>query len=140
MKSRCFNKNDPAYKNYGGRGISMCESWVLSFEEFFLHMGPRPSSKHSIDRYPDNNGNYDPGNCRWATDIEQANNKRNNFMIAVDGETMTASGWSLRTGISQKTIKLRIVRYGWTPREAVGIDPRPHRRSALFGEYERRTS
>jgi len=74
MKERCRNPNHKAYANYGGRGISVCERW-LDFESFLLDMGRRPSPTHSIDRI-NNDGNYEPGNCRWATRDEQNRNQR----------------------------------------------------------------
>ncbi len=82
MKQRCYNQNDIGYKNYGGRGITVCDRWLNSFENFFTDMGKAPSQNHSVDR-KENNGNYEPSNCRWATAFEQNQNKRNTKKISV---------------------------------------------------------
>lgn len=76
MKSRCYDKNEISYKDYGGRGIAVCGEWINDFMAFAEYIGDRPSDKHSIDRYPNNDGNYEPGNVRWATDSEQSLNRR----------------------------------------------------------------
>lgn len=75
MIYRCTSRNATGYEYYGGRGIAVCDRWMC-FDNFLADMGPRPSPKHSLDRYPDNDGNYEPGNVRWATDPEQAWNRR----------------------------------------------------------------
>jgi hypothetical protein len=102
MLARCHNANNKDFKNYGGRGIVVCDQWRGSFEMFLADVGPRPSAQHSIDRI-DNNSNYEPGNCRWATRIEQGCNKRNNVMVTIDGSEKTISQWARHYGIDRRT-------------------------------------
>jgi hypothetical protein len=76
MNQRCTNPRNKRYADYGGRGIQVCDRWRTSFAAFLEDMGRRPSPEHSIDRYPNNDGNYEPGNCRWATAKQQRANRR----------------------------------------------------------------
>lgn len=99
MKSRCYDTEDPGYKNYGGRGISMCDRWLNSFEAFYEDMYPRTSLNHTLDRI-NFDGNYEPTNCRWATRLEQANNTRRNIMIEYNGQTMSLSEWCRTLGLN----------------------------------------
>lgn len=118
MLTRCYNRNNPAYPNYGGRGITVCDAWRQSFSQFLEDMGERPSSGASVDRM-DNDGPYSPQNCRWSTHLQQANNRRSNRIISVFGQTRTVMEWSRVTGISRRSIVARIDRFGWSPERAV---------------------
>lgn len=91
MHARCSNVNHKAFKNYGARGVTICERWN-DFLLFARDMGERPKGT-SIDRYPDNNGNYEPGNCRWATPQQQALNRRTTHRVTAFGETKSVSEW-----------------------------------------------
>jgi hypothetical protein len=110
MIQRCTNPNDDRYHAYGGRGIKICKEW-LRFEGFLADMGERPEGK-SLDRYPDVNGNYELGNCRWASPKEQSCNRRNNHLIKFKGKTETLSRWAELIGIPSGTLRSRIQR-GW---------------------------
>lgn len=118
MKARTGNENNPAYDRYGGRGITVCDRWLNSFEDFLSDMGPRPSLEHSIDRFPDNNGIYEPDNCRWATRQEQNNNTRRNVYFTFYGHTLTAAQWSLISNVSAANIYRRLG-LGWSDKDAV---------------------
>jgi hypothetical protein len=118
MKARCENTNTRSYPNYGGRGISVCTRWRDSFETFLADMGPRPSSTHSIDRI-DNEGNYEPGNCRWATVDIQANNKRRTIVLTFDGRTQPLTAWASEVGIARDTLNARLRSYGWDVERAL---------------------
>lgn len=117
MRKRCENPKCPAFKRYGGRGIVVCERWRASFADFLADMGPRPSPKHSLDRI-DVNGNYEPGNVRWATAATQARNTRRNHTLTVGDETLCLSEWGERFGIQPGLIQARID-MGWTTERAV---------------------
>lgn len=110
MRARCSNSSDPAYPDYGGRGISVCSRWD-SYLNFITDMGRRPSAQHSIER-TNNNGNYEPGNCRWATRLEQARNRRNSVTVVIDGRETTLSELSEETGVKYATLYKRHVRNG----------------------------
>ncbi len=111
MISRCYKEKDLNYHNYGGRGITVCERWKGSFVEFYKDMGPRPD-KHSIERI-NNNGNYEPGNCKWATMKEQGNNRRNNIRVKCIGLELTLWEWSKITGISVDLYRDRVKEGRW---------------------------
>ena len=117
MVQRCTNPKDTGYAGYGGRGIKICHQWLTEFMVFLSDMGPRPSSTHSLDRV-DNNGNYEPGNVRWATRKEQERNKRNNHLITIGSTTKCLSAWAEETGIEFNALSQRL-RRGWTAEEAV---------------------
>jgi len=117
MKSRCNDKDNPNFVYYGGRGISVCKSWQRSFENFINDMGRRPSSDYSIDRI-DNDGNYEPNNCRWATAAVQANNRRNSRILTFDGKSLNVKQWAKTTEISYYEI-LRRLNEGWPVEQAL---------------------
>ncbi len=112
MKQRCLNQNSPRYEYYGGRGIGVCARWKNSFKDFLADMGKRPSKEHSIDRI-DNDGDYEPGNCRWADRIVQANNKNSNKIIEYNSEKHTVRGWAKIRNMHEATLWTRLFRHGW---------------------------
>jgi hypothetical protein len=125
MIRRCECPEATGYGNYGGRGIKVCERWRKSFANFTTDMGPRPSAKHSLDRYPDQNGDYEPGNCRWATVKEQQNNKRTNRLLSHNGRTQTMAQWAEEIGITIYALSERLKRGKMTLVEALTFQP-PH--------------
>ncbi len=116
MLTRCNNPKVASYRYYGARGVSVCERWS-SFENFLADMGRRPSPKHSLDR-KDNDGNYEPNNCRWATRIEQANNTSRNRHITIDEETKTLAEWLEIYSLLRETFYQRL-RRGMSEQEAL---------------------
>lgn len=118
MKSRCSNPNTPAYGRYGGRGISLCEEWE-SFEHFYeWAVANGYSDDLTIDRI-DNDGNYCPENCRWITQKEQCNNKRNNHLLTHNGETLTISEWAQKLNVNYFSLHDRITKLGWSAEKAL---------------------
>lgn len=117
MIARCHSPSDPHYPRWGGRGITVCDRWRESPAAFLEDMGPRPSPNHEIDRYPDNNGNYEKSNCRWATRKENGRNTRKNKMVTYQGETLTLVEWCERLGLPYHKIGSRL-RGGWTVESA----------------------
>ena len=123
MKTRCYNQNSPNYADYGGRGIAICEEWrndFLSFYEWAMANGydaTAPRGVCTIDR-KDNSGPYSPENCRWITNREQQNNKRNNRWLTYNGQTKTIPQWADETGINTSTIHNRISK-GWSVERAL---------------------
>lgn len=122
MLQRCLNSASPAYKHYGGRGITVCERWKSS-DNFITDMSPKPGPEYTLDRI-DNNGNYEPGNCKWATRTEQNNNRRNNIKLSINGIHHTVLEWSVISGVSEKSIYQRL-RRGWTAERVIqNVDAR----------------
>jgi hypothetical protein len=117
MIQRCQNEKATSYSTYGGRGISVCDRWMISFENFYADMGPRPSPNHTLDRYPDMNGNYEPNNCRWATIEEQSSNRRDNVFYDYDGERLTVSQIARKVGLDPQVLNWRLSN-GWDMRKA----------------------
>ena len=109
MLARCSNRNLKSYKNYGGRGISVCERWAI-FENFLADMGV-PDDGMTLDRI-NNDGNYEPGNCRWATRKQQMNNVRYNRLLTCNGKTLTMSAWAEMCGVSPATMHWRVSKWG----------------------------
>jgi hypothetical protein len=120
MIQRCTTPGHKAYPDYGGRGIKVCGRWRHSFENFYNDMGPRPGKKYSLDRI-DNDGDYEPSNCRWTTQLEQMNNRRMNHRLTFNGENLTINQWAAKLGINSTAIHRRIA-LGW-PVERILTEP-----------------
>jgi hypothetical protein len=118
MIQRCHNPKDTNYKNYGARGIAVCDEWRRSFDRFLADVGRRPSPAHSIDRR-DNDGGYTPGNCAWATRAQQRRNSRQNVYVYLHGFRMCAADAASAIGITRQSLCLMGVRHGISPQQAV---------------------
>lgn len=115
MRQRCSDESCKDFERYGGRGIKVCARWQ-SFENFLEDMGERPKGM-TLDRI-DVNGSYEPGNCRWATPVEQSRNRRSNVFVTYGAATLTVAEWAERTGLERKTLEHRI-RSGWDVERAL---------------------
>lgn len=109
MKSRVLNPKNKHYKNYGGRGIKICENWLNSFESFFKDMGIKPNKKYSLERI-DVNGDYEPSNCRWTSRYIQDRNKRNNIHICYNNENFILTDLAKKVNMHPQTLKARLAR------------------------------
>lgn len=105
IKYRCYDKNCDKYENYGGMGVIVCDRWFNSFENFFHDVGVRPSPKHSIDRFPNTAGNYEPTNFRWATHKQQCRNRRKNVLINHNGIRLVSAEWAEKINTTTANIE-----------------------------------
>ncbi len=129
MKRRCEDPKYWYYRNYGGRGITVCADWQEDYIKFLTDMGRAPSPQHSLDRIDGTKG-YSPSNCRWSTPDEQSRNTRTNRFITLDGETHCLIDWIRLRGLAPRTVAGRLQR-GWTEEQALSpanIKYRPSRR------------
>lgn len=135
MRDRCNRPANRNYHNYGGRGITVCERWAR-FRNFLEDMGARPSPEHEIDRI-DNNGHYEPGNCRWATRSEQERNKRTNRHLTINGVTQTLTEWAATAGIPVNRAFNRLY-HGRPPEEVIAAGTLERRRPRVTCRGERK--
>jgi hypothetical protein len=124
MIRRCSDPSAAGYHRYGGRGIDVCDRWRGSVEDFVADMGPRPPGT-TLDRFPDPDGNYEPGNCRWATRTEQAANTCTAVLVTANGKTQTMDAWARELGIAAKTIAYRLKK-GMSHHDAINTPFRAH--------------
>lgn len=136
-KSRCSNPNVRAYPHYGGRGIQMCDRWKNSFHAFLQDMGERPSKDMTLERI-NNDGNYEPGNCVWASVQQQRRNTRCTRMIEFQGEVKCLSDWAAAYGLSILTLHSRLGKLGWGIERALTTPPQVGGRQSATKQLERR--
>jgi hypothetical protein len=127
MRDRCTSPSNPSWADYGGRGITVDPTWLESFETFYADMGPRPTPDHQLDRVNNMSG-YGPGNCRWATRIENCSNRRDNIFVEWRGETQTVSEWARRVGMHNATLSARLFLLHWDVEAAMTTPVRQSRR------------
>lgn len=118
LLKRCYLKTHHNYPRYGGAGVTVFGPWINSYETFLAYIGRKPTPAHTVDRWPNPRGNYEPGNVRWATPKEQARNRRNNVMLTLNGKTQCASAWAEENGVDRHLISGRKAK-GWTDEECI---------------------
>lgn len=127
MRSRCGNPNNAAYQRYGARGIRVCDKWASSFEAFAADVGEPPTPQHQLDRFPNNDGHYEPGNIRWALSKANNRNKTNNRVIEFNGERKCITEWAESIGMQMFTLRNRLAS-GWSIEKALTTPVRECRR------------
>jgi hypothetical protein len=118
--ARCTQKSNSSYARYGAAGITICDRWRHSFENFYADMGEPPTDQHSLDR-KDNNKDYSPENCRWATRLEQQNNRKVNRRFTFEGRSQTVAEWCRELGLNDSTVRSRINDRDWSIGKALGL-------------------
>lgn len=132
MKDRCYRENNQKYHRYGGRGITVCDRWLNSFQNFIEDMCLPPTSKHTIDRI-DNDSGYYKDNCRWALQKQQANNRNTCVYVTINGKTKTVTEWCEYLNIvTPKRALTRIKKFGWNPEVAIKTPARKINRSVIL--------
>ena len=117
MKQRCLDPKNKRWDRYGGRGIKVCDRW-MSFDNFLVDMGLPPSRNHQLDRI-NNDGNYEPSNCRWVERRQQANNMSTNVRLTHDGQNLTLTEWARIKGIAPQTLWARLYKHQWEVAKAL---------------------
>lgn len=136
IKRRCYNTRDEQYKNYGARGIKMYKDWVSSFETFYKEIGEKPGPEYSIDRI-NNDGNYEPGNCRWAIKKEQCANRRNTVKIEYNGKKEVLSELCEKLGLDKDLVRDRIKKSGWSIHKAMSEPVMKKEETILYAKKKR---
>jgi hypothetical protein len=137
MKERCRNKNYRAFHRYGGRGIKVCDRWLgrKGFQNFISDMGQKPTPMHTLDRI-DNDGDYEPKNCRWATQKQQVRNSSRVKRININGVLKPLSEWCSINNVKPATAWTRILQQGWSEEDAVTITAKQPGRNYRFSSYK----
>jgi hypothetical protein len=136
MHDRCYNKKSSSYNDYGGRGIKVCEQWHSEegFDNFIENMSGKPAKDFSLDRI-NVNGDYEPANCRWADNLQQANNRRDNHFIVVNGEKGSISEMARKYNMNKERIRYRLKR-GWSPEDACIVQTNKRKSNDIIVTYK----